>query len=103
MSEPLTILEKQPWEELDFDFDMTSKTDGADLASITSLTIVGVGTVGSAPVTASNETLSGAIMRARYAGGSHGEKWLVTFRGVDVNGQKVETEGYLVVKERPTP
>lgn len=97
----LEVCEKQPWEELDFEFDLAAKmAAGATLASITAIIIDPLGTIPSPSLSFSNPTLSGSRMKARYAGGLSGERYRVTFRGVDSNGQKLEHEGVVKVKER---
>lgn len=96
----LTTLEKQTYEERIFEFDLSGlMSETATVATIVSVTSVtqspGVGTV-----TISGQTgLGTQSVKALFAGGMNGELYKITCKATDTDGQKVEWDGLLAVRD----
>lgn len=94
------VLEKQPWEQLLFDFDFSGHFGTEE--AITSATVLApelVGGGGTATLTAGNIAWSGQRVQALFSAGTDGQRYLVTCRALTAS-ERVELEGYLVVRER---
>lgn len=96
----LTTLEKQSYEERIFEFDLSGlMNESATVATIVSVVSVtqtpGVGTV-----TVSGSTGVGTqSVKALFAGGADGELYKITCKATDTDGQKIEWDGYLAVRD----
>lgn len=95
----LVTNEKQPFEEIDLTFDFTNRgvSSGVTIASVSSITYSVVSGTGSLSI--SGATYAGQLCSARFAGGNSGDKYKLTAKVTLTDGQKLECDGYLKVKE----
>lgn len=98
----LFVLTKQPWEELRYDMDFSGQMrDGDDLSSVSTVVVTNMGeVVGSDDVTASGETVSGDIAQVKLSGGTDLENYKITIRAITTDGDKIEGDGMLYVREQ---
>jgi hypothetical protein len=93
------VIEKQPWEQrlIDFDFSGHFATEDAiTTATILTPERIGGGTV---TLTVGNTAWSAQRVQALFSGGADGDRYLITCRA-NTPGERVELEGYLIVRER---
>jgi len=97
----LEVLEKQPWEERIFNLDFRGKlASGVSLSSVVSITFESLALVsGSVDPTVTGEAVSGTQAQATYIGGTDGEEYKVTIRCTCSDGEKMEAEGILRVRD----
>lgn len=97
----LTTLEKQSYEERIFEFDLSGLMDAAaTVASVVSVISVNQNLVGgSSNVTISGQTASGQSVKALFTGGTSQELYKITCKAVDTDGQKLEWDGLLAVRD----
>lgn len=95
----LPPLQKQPAEELVYNFDFSDVIDSsASISTITSITPTNCGVVsGSSNVSTSSNAISGRKAQTKVAGGTHGESYKLTAIVVDSQGQTHELDGILEV------
>lgn len=95
----LVTNEKQPFEEIDLTFDFSNRglADGITISAVTS--VVALLTSGSGSLVVSGTTYSGLVVSSRFAGGVAGDKFKLTAKVVMSDGQKLECDGFLKVKE----
>lgn len=98
----LFVLTKQPWEELRYDMDFSGQMrDGDDLSSVSAVVITNMGqVVGSGDVTSSGEVVSGDIAQVKLSGGTDLENYKITIRAITTDGDKIEGDGMLYVREQ---
>lgn len=103
MSQVIVFEPKQESEEVDLTFDFSNQLGaGETLASIGSITAVAAGDVDTpAAVTLSNEIHDSSKVFVIAAGGSHGERYLVTVKVAGSRQPVLELEAYLPVRNRP--
>jgi hypothetical protein len=97
----LTTLEKQSYEERIFEFDLSGlMATAATIASVVSVVSVNQNLVGgSSNVTISGEVASGQSVKALFVGGTSQELYKITCKAIDTDGQKLEWDGYLAVRD----
>ena len=100
MARSMIVLEKQPWEErlLDMSFDGQFSDDAVTLASASVASIANLDG-GAVSLVSGAVAWSGVSAQAMFSGGATGDRYLITWRGIGSNGEKVEMEGVLVVVE----
>lgn len=95
----LTTNEKQPYEEIDLPFDFSNRGLASSVVIASVASIVQSLVSGSGTLTISGTTFSGLLVSARFAGGVAGDKFKLTCKVVMNDGQKLECDGYVKVKE----
>lgn len=95
----LVTNEKQAYEEVDLSFDFSNRglASSITIASVASIVTTLVSGTGS--LTVSGTLYSGQACSARFAGGVNGDKFKLTAKVVMSDGQKLECDGYLKVKD----
>lgn len=92
----LPLLEKQPAETRRYYMDFAEKLRGRTIASVTSLSIAGLGRItGAAAITPGAFTIDGDAVTFTLAGGTSGEVYKVTVLIVDSGGNTLEGDGAL--------
>lgn len=96
----LTTLQKQPFEERLFAFDFSSKMNAeATIVSIISIIAELLDGGGFNVLTINSQLAAGQKVQALYGGGNNGQVYKVTCKCTDSDGQELEMEGKLKVKE----
>lgn len=94
----LATLEKTSYAERIFAFDFSDQMDdAATIASVVSVTAAMVS--GSGSLTISGAAPDGQNVKALFAGGVAGSVYQVTAKAIDTDGQKLEWDGYLAVRD----
>lgn len=92
---PRGIDGKQPWEELDYDFDFTKRltavSDTLDSATVTCEDL---------SITLLATEVDTMRVKQWVSGGTTGVKYKLTCRAITAGGRKLEKEMYVPVKER---
>lgn len=97
----LITCEKQPYEERKFSFNFASKmAEDATITSINSITSSLKSGGGVASLTINGQTAAGQKVEALYGGGTTGQTYKVTCKVTDSQGQELELDGLLKVKEQ---
>lgn len=95
------LFKKQPWEERKLEFDVSnSLAPGDSVRSVDSVNVLLNGAVQAAMC--SSGTLVGSKVYARVKGGTHGVDYYVRVRVNTVNGDKIEDDLLLQVREIST-
>lgn len=100
MAKPSTI-EKQSWEEpiIGMDFSAKIGNSAATISSIVSVAITYADGSAQSDVTSPSQGISGQSITIKLAGGVNGTKYKVTARVIDSDGQRLENDGYLLIKD----
>lgn len=94
-----TTWTKQPWEERLLEFDATdSLATGDSLASISGITVWEGTTEKTSTMISGAPSISGDKVYARLVGGTDGHSYWVRIRLVTVNGDKIEDDLRLLVR-----
>lgn len=98
----LFVLTKQPWEELRYDMDFSDQMrEGDDLASVSAVVVTNMEqVVSSSDVTSSGGVVSGDIAQVKLSGGTHLENYKITIQAITTDGDKIEGDGMLYVREK---
>ncbi len=100
--DPLTglqALEKQEGEAKTFTWDFTADLQGATISSITSTAQTNLGRVtSSVPVALGTASFNTNQVQARIGSGTHGEDYKMTALVLDSNGNTLELDGLLQVR-----
>lgn len=96
----LTTLQKQPYEERLFSFDFSTKMNAeATIVSIQSIIAELLDGGGFNVLTINAQLAAGQKVQALYGGGINGQTYKITCKCIDSDGQDLELEGKLKVKE----
>ena len=97
----LTTLEKQSYEERIFEFDLSGlMSETATISSVVSVVSTNQNLVpSSSNVVVSGSTTSGQSVKALFSGGTDQELYKITCKAIDSDGQKLEWDGYLAVRD----
>lgn len=97
----MATLEKQSGETRRLSLDFSgSMSPTATIESVTSIVAANQGEVsGSANLTVSGEAIEGQAVSWLFAGGTDGELYKIEARVADSDGQILELEGYLRVRD----
>lgn len=103
MPTPITFTSKQVSEKVDLTFDFApAMASDETIVSIAPTTSTNLGdVVASSNITISGETVSGQTVHALAAGGTDGERYLITAKVVTSRPQELELEAYLPVRNKP--
>ncbi|HKJ94089.1 MAG TPA: hypothetical protein VKA32_00500, partial [Gammaproteobacteria bacterium] len=93
------VLYKQPWEQKAYQFDFSALIpDGRTIATVDSVAQVAAGhQSGSADVTLGTPAAAGRTVQVSIGDGTAGERYKLTARVTDSEGDKHEGEGHLMV------
>lgn len=95
----LVTNEKQAYEEVDLTFDFSNRGLASSVTIASVASIISTLVSGSGSLTVSGTTYSGQACAARFSGGVSGSKYKLTAKVVMTDGQKLECDGYLKVKD----
>ena len=95
----LLVLTKQPYEERVLEIDLVDVLASGDtVASVTSLAAAVV-SPGVGAVTITSPVASGTKVQGKYTGGTDTENYRITLRVATTNGDKVEGDAMLYVRD----
>jgi hypothetical protein len=91
---------KQPWEERLLEFDAaTALSTGDSVASVDSVKVFLNGIVEQAAMISGSPTIVGSKVRQKVVGGTDGSNYVIRVRIITVNGDKIEDEITLKVRD----
>jgi hypothetical protein len=96
-----SVFRKQPWEERRLEFDVSSALNAGDsVSSLTSVTVLLNGVAQSAMLGVAS--VVGNKVYALIKGGTHGLNYDVQVRVATTNGEKIEDDLMLEVRDLPS-
>jgi len=97
----LQVEVKQPWEDFLLDMELSPRMrEGDTLSAVSEIVFVNQGVVdGSTDIVLGETSFSNTVAQVRISGGQDQENYKLSFRCLTVQGDKVEGDGMLYVRD----